>query len=173
MYRPIVGKTLKHASYVALVLFVYVLQTTVFVYLPILGEKPLLLPLAVTAIAVTEGCEPGAAYGILCGLLCDVSHNQPTVMFTLALTVIGALTGYMCQRYLEEGILSCVVCAAAVLILSAAVQMFPLWAYRHAGAVPLAATAAVQTVYSLPFIVPMYYLCRVIKRIPDALRNNV
>lgn len=172
MNRPIIGKTLKHLSYIALIFFVYILQTTIFVHLPILGQKPLLLPLTVTAILVTEGGELGAIYGLLAGLFCDVSLNQSTVIFTFSLTAIGALGGYLNQRFLEDGILGALFCGFVVLTLCAGIQAFPLLVYRHAEIPSLAVTSIVQTLYSLPFLVPMYYLCRLIVKIPSALRYD-
>ncbi|MBQ6540662.1 MAG: rod shape-determining protein MreD [Oscillospiraceae bacterium] len=167
MDRTAVRKIIKYAAYGLLVFLAYVLQTTVFTRLKIFGTMPVLLPVAAAVIAVFEGGEAGAAYGLACGILCDLAFNQATVAMTMVLTVVGAAVGILSDRLLEKGIITCLMCSLGALVITAGVQMFGLVVFRHAGLLRLVLTAIIQTVYSLIFVAPIYYLCRAIRRIPE------
>ncbi len=158
-------KVYRYAALVGLVFLAYILQSMVFTHIAILGAVPVILPVAVVSIGLSEGGQRGALMGLIGGILCDVSFNQPTVGFTLILTLVGVLTGYLGDRILEKGITSYIVCSVLVLVLSAFVQMFSLLIYRNVPILSLLQTALIQTVYSLLFILPMYYLCWLIRKI--------
>lgn len=158
-------KVYRYAALVGLIFVAFMLQSTVFTHLPILGAGPVILPVVVVGIGLSEGGERGAFLGLIGGVLCDVSFNQPTVGFTLVLTIIGFLAGYLGDRMLEKGITSWVVCSVAALIISAFVQMFSLLIYRDVPIMSLMQTALIQTVYSMLFILPVYYLCGLIRKI--------
>ena len=51
--------------------------------------------------------------------------------------------------------------AAAALFLSAFAQMFSLLVYRGQGSWMLWRSAILQTLWSLPFIFPAYYICKI------------
>ncbi|MBE6948589.1 MAG: hypothetical protein E7456_01960 [Ruminococcaceae bacterium] len=166
MGRPKNGKILKYAALIGLVYFVFLMQAMVFPHLEILGTKPLLLPIAAVGIGLFEGHERGAVMGLVAGIYCDLSFNQPTVEFTLLLTVIGLLAGVVFNRYLDDGFPSFLVVSTLALVICAFVQMFPLWIYRDVSLLALLKTALLQTVYSLIFVLPIYHLCRLVGRIP-------
>lgn len=158
-------KVYRYAALVGLVFVAFVLQTAVFTHLPILGAMPVILPVVVVGIGLSEGAERGALLGLIGGILCDVSFNQPTVAFTLVLSIVGFLAGYLGDCVLENGITSWVVCGVAVLIITAFVQMFSLLIYQGEPILSLLQTALIQTVYSMVFIWPTYYLCGLIRKI--------
>lgn len=167
MERPAVRKIIKYAAYAAAVFLTYVLQSMVFTHLEILGTKPVLLPVLAVAIAVLEGSEIGAGYGLVCGIFCDLSFNQATIAFTIVLTVVGAAVGILSERLLEKGLVTCLLCSLGALIITAAVQVFGLLVYLHSHVMSLILTAIIQTVYSIIFALPIYYVCRAIHRLPD------
>lgn len=166
MRKPGNGKLLKYIALVGFVFGVYILQGMVFTHITVLGTKPLLLPIAVVCIGQFEGSERGALLGIVAGVFCDLSFNQPTVEFTLVLTAAGFLSGALFERYLDKGFPSCIVLSALVLLISAFTQIFPLLIYQNVPLIGLLKTAFIQTVYSLLFVLPFYHLCRLIDRIP-------
>lgn len=166
MHRPKNGKVLKYLALIGFVFVVYILQSMIFTHIALFGAKPLLLPVAAVCIGLYEGGERGAVTGIIAGMLCDLSFNQPTVEFTLLLTAIGLLSGILFEYYLDRGFPSCLLVCALVLIISAFVQMFPLLIYRHVQLISLLKTAFIQTAYSLVFAIPFYHICRLIGKIP-------
>lgn len=166
MGRPKNGKLLKYLALIGFVFFMYVLQSMVFTHIEIWGTKPLLLPLSVVGIGLYEGSERGTVMGLVAGVFCDLSFNQATVDFTLFLTIVGLLAGILFERYLDKGFPSFIIVSALVLVLSAFVQMFSLFIYEDVPPMSLLRTMFIQTVYSMLFTVPTYYICRLFGRIP-------
>ncbi len=141
-------------------LILYILQSTLFTHIELLGVKPLLLPVAAAGISLFCGRVEGGVFGLFAGILMDLSYNQLTVQFTLLLTFLGVLLGLLSDTVLVQGfpsfLLSCVLELALISVyqvLSAAVL--------HSA--PMAAAAGVglrQTAYSLLFSLPVYYFSR-------------
>jgi len=157
-----IGKILLHG---AALLIVYVLQAAMFPRLAILGVKPLLLPVIVVCIAMHEGPVRGALVGLAAGILCDVSLNEPAVLFTLLLTGVGLGAGYLAETFLVRGFLSCLLTVLAALLLCTAVQMLQIMV---AGGIHISrvwAPGLVQVLYSLLFVIPMYLLSKLINLI--------
>lgn len=138
----------------------YILQSTLFTHIELLGVKPLLLPVAAAGISLFCGRVEGGVFGLFAGILMDLSYNQLTVQFTLLLTFLGVLLGLLSDTVLVQGfpsfLLSCVLELALISVYQA------LYAAVLQGA-PMVAAAGVgvrQTLYSLLFSLPVYYFSR-------------
>ena len=94
------------------------------------------------------------------GILCDVSFNEPVGIFTVLLTVTGLIVGTLADTVLTRGFASFFTCCLAVLVISALVQLFPLWIFVRLPLLPLLETAMRQTVYSLLFALPLWFFVR-------------
>lgn len=151
---------LKIILYGLFLLLFYLLQTALFPRLAIGGVKPLILPVAVVGIALYEGSVPGALAGLAAGLLCDISMTDSIAVFILALTVIGALVGFLSQRFLRRGLLGLGLCALLALILCAFFQAFGLVFFHGAPSRLVFLRALWQTLYSLLFTLPVWALVR-------------
>jgi rod shape-determining protein MreD len=149
---------------ILLLLSVYILQAMVFPYLPLWGVTPVLLPMVVVGVALFEGYVTGGIFGIFAGILCDMSFNQPTIMFTLVLTGVGLLVGLMSDTVLARGFPSFLLCSILALMITAFFQMFGLLFYENVPLASLIDTALYQTLYSIIFSIPMYYASRAISR---------
>lgn len=145
-------------------LFLYILQGMVFPRLPVFGSVPLLLPMAVVGIAIYGGRISGGAFGLLAGMLCDLSFNQPTIQFTLILTFLGLFIGYLSDTVIVTGFPSYIVCSLGVLLVSGFFQAFRPLFFESAPFRPLLSIGLRQTVVSLLFVIPMYYLNRFVSR---------
>ena len=145
---------LKILLHLPLLLLAYILQDMVFVRLEILGATPLLLPVAVAAVAMFEGSVRGGLFGLIAGILCDASLGQPAVLFT----TLG-------ETVLARGFPSFLACATGALLLSAACQAVPLLIYTGASAAQLAITALIQLAYSMLFAIPIYRMARSLNRL--------
>ncbi len=146
-------------------ILLYILQSTVFTRLTLMGEKPLLLPMAVAGIALFLGRVDGGVFGLFAGMLTDLSYNQATVQFTLLLTLMGIFLGILSDTVLVQGFPSFLVSSVLELLLISAFQALSLVVLRGA---PLSVTAAVglrQSVYSLIFAIPVYYVSRFLCRV--------
>ena len=85
----ILRRSVRWLVYLALAAVCYLLQACVFSRMPILGAGPLILPVAVACVALWEGADRGALFGLLAGVLCDAAMGRPAVMYTLLLTALG------------------------------------------------------------------------------------
>jgi len=139
---------------------VYVFQGMIFPYLRLFGLAPLLLPIVCTGVAVCQGRVAGGVSGLFAGIFCDISLGNPTGLFTVVLTISGIAVGMLTDTVLTRKFGSFFLCSAAVLILSAFVQMFPLFFFQGVPIRLLLVTAAQQTVYSLVFTFPLWFFVR-------------
>jgi len=160
------AETMKKPELVILILLhalfiiaVYVFQGVMLPFLRLNGLVPLLLPVASTGIALYEGRYTGGITGLFAGILCDVSFNQPAGVFTVLLTISGLLIGTLADTVILRGFVTYYICCAAVLVVSAFVQIFPLM-ITQTEIVPvqsLISIAIQQTIFSLILAFPIWF----------------
>ena len=161
----------KHRTLVKLLILapylilLYLLQATVFTRLTVFGTKPLLLPLAAAGVALFGGKVEGGVFGLFAGMLTDMACNQPTVEFTLLLTLTGLLVGFLADTSLVQGFPSFLICGALELLACSAVQVFVLIVLRGAPFSVVAGIALRQCLSSLLFVIPFYYVSRFLGRV--------
>ena len=143
---------------------VFIFQGMIFPYLRLAGLSPLHLPLVSTGVAVYEGRFAGGVTGIFAGILCDISLNQPVGMFTVLLTLTGLFIGTLADTVITRGFAMLFLSSAIVLVISAAVQMFPLVFFVGVPIQQLLPTALWQTAYSLVFTFPIWFFVRALGR---------
>lgn len=152
-----------------LFLFVlYILQTSVFTHLRLFGVFPLILPLAVVGIGLFEDGFSGGVWGIVAGLLCDMSIADSSVLFTISLAAIGFFTGFLSEFIMTRGFPTYFVLSVIVLALLAFLQMFRYLVFDDVGFKILSRVAVNQTLYSAIFIIPVYYP---VKRVTRKFRS--
>ena len=143
-----------------LLMSVYLLQGIFFPYLKFFGLVPLLLPIVSTGVAVYQGRVAGGIVGIFAGILCDISFNQPTGLFTVLLTFTGLFIGVLADTVIARGLANYLLSCIAVLVLSAFAQMLPLLFFENVSPTPLLTLALQQTVYSIVFAFPIWFFVR-------------
>ncbi|MCL2628322.1 MAG: hypothetical protein FWD44_06480 [Oscillospiraceae bacterium] len=156
--KAIVNLILLHALFLVVV---YVFQGVIFPYVRFGGFVPLLLPVAVTGIALYEGRYKGGLSGLFAGIFCDISFNQPVGTFTVFLTLVGLGIGTLSDTVVLSGFIAFYIGSAAVLIVSAFIQMLPIIALPHS--IPtsiIMGTVIGQTVYSLVLAFPIWFIVR-------------
>jgi hypothetical protein len=147
-------------AHIIFIIAIYILQSMVFTYLPIGGVVPVLLPIAVVGIATFEGSSRGGGYGLLAGLLCDISFNQPVIVMTVTLTVVGIVIGVLSETIMARGFPSYFLGCLGALILTAFVGFFSLLFFNDTDITALLRTAGEQTLYSVVFVFPIYFIVR-------------
>ena len=105
---------------------VWVLDAYVLNRLPVFGVIPLLLPLAVVAVAVLEGAYAGAGFGLGVGLLWELSYPGGFGGLVFGMTLAGMAVGAVTQYALSQNFVSCLLCSAGVLAALDGMQL--LWA---------------------------------------------
>ena len=144
----------------AVLLGLFVLQAMVFSRLRIFGIAPLILPLAVIGVGLFEGPSWGGAFGLAAGALTDMAFLSSTVLFTISLTVLGMGVGLLSAYLLRRGFPSFFLTSVAALFVIAVLQMFPLLVFWGESPLALLRVAGLQTLYSMIFVLPIYYLAR-------------
>ena len=82
-----------------------------------LGERitPMLLPLAVAAVAVLEGAYSGTGFGLGVGLLWELVYPGGWGGQVLYLSLAGMAMGAVSQYALSQSFAGCLICSAGVL----------------------------------------------------------
>jgi len=150
--------------HIAVLLLLFVLQDMVFPLLRIFRAAPLILPLAVVGVGLFEGPTWGGMFGLAAGVLCDAAFSNSTVMFTILLTALGMGVGLLSNYLLSRGFPSYLLCSVAALIAIAFFQMFALLVFMGESPLMLLRVSIVQSLYSLVFALPLYYLTRALGR---------
>ncbi len=147
-------------AHIVFIIIIYILQSMVFTYIPIGGVYPVLLPIAVVGIATFEGSFRGGGYGLLAGMLCDVSFNQPVAVMTVTLTIVGIVAGVLFETIIVRGFPTYLISCASVLVLISFIPMFSLVFFNNVEFSALMHTGLLQVLYSLIFALPVYPVVR-------------
>ena len=169
--RELIISILLHAL---LLVIVYVFQGMIFPFIRINGLVPLLLPIAGTGIALYEGRDTGGIAGLFAGILCDISFNQPAGVFTVLLTLTGLIVGALADTVVLRGFVTYFISCAAVLIVSAFIQMFPLMILPEysVSLLTLLPVAIQQTIFSLIFVLPIWFFIQALGRRADRVSSS-
>ena len=84
---------IKWGVYTLALVPVWILELYVLSRYPLFGVKPMLLPLAVVAVAVLEGSTAGGGFGLFVGVLCDACYHDTFGGMTLGLCLVGVIIG--------------------------------------------------------------------------------
>ena len=97
----------------ALALFpVWLLDAYILPRYPLYGASPMLLPLAVAAVAVLEGAYSGTGFGLGVGLLWELAYPGGFGGLVLFLALAGMAMGAVSQYALSQSFIGCLICAA-------------------------------------------------------------
>ena len=101
--------------YALALLPVWLVDEYVLNRIPLFGVIPMLLPLAVVAVAVLEGSVPGTGFGMAVGLLWELASPGGSGILVFGMALAGMLTGSIAQYALSQSFISCLLCSAGVL----------------------------------------------------------
>lgn len=87
---------------ILIILLAFVLETSVFPFLPFLVVAPNLLLIVVFTIGFVYGEGEGILYGIIAGLLMDAFYSGPFGYFTVIFGWIGFMNGFFTRFYFDE-----------------------------------------------------------------------
>ena len=76
------------------------------------GASPMLLPLAVAAVAVLEGAYSGTGFGLGVGLLWELAYPGGFGGLVFFLALAGMAMGGVSQYALSQTFIGCLICAA-------------------------------------------------------------
>ena len=149
--------------FLVLVLFL-LLQDAVLSHIALLGVKAMFLPALVVAVGHFEGGWRGGLFGLLTGVLQDLSGTDISLFFTLLYPLMGFVAGFLTEFFLNRHFYVYCIFAAASLFLAALLQMLPLLLSHPESTLALWKTCILQTLWSLPFMLPAYYTVNALPR---------
>ena len=94
---------------------IWVLDAFVLNRIAPFGVIPMLLPLAVAAVAVLEGAYAGTGFGLAVGLLWELSYAGGFGGLVFGMALAGMAVGAASQYVLSQNFFSCLLCSAGVL----------------------------------------------------------
>ena len=160
-------KVRKTVLYIIFLVVALWLQTMVLSRVTILGAKPFFLPALAVAVGLWEGGSRGAVFGIFAGAYCDMCFTDTTVLFLILFAAFGFFAGLLADFLINRRFAAYLLLALLALLITALCQIVPLWIFRGAALGLLLRTALLQTLWSLPLAVPVYFTA---KRISGAQR---
>ena len=149
--------------FLVLVLFL-LLQDAVLSHIALLGVKAMFLPALVVAVGHFEGGWRGGLFGLLTGVFQDLSGTDISLFFTLLYPLMGFVAGFLTEFFLNRHFYVYCLFAAASLFLTALLQMLPLLLSHPESALALWKTCILQSLWSLPFLLPVYYTVNALPR---------
>lgn len=109
----------KWLYYAGATLLLVLVQSLVLNRICVWGVHPFLPPLIAAITAMLEGPGEGAAFAGVFGLLCDLT--MPGIIpcfYTLAFLAAALLAAVIAKRFLSQGFLCAVLCAALALVIT-------------------------------------------------------
>ena len=94
---------------------VWLLDAYILPRWPLWGVAPMLLPLAVAAVAVLEGAYAGTGFGMAVGLLWELAYPGGFGGLVFYLALAGMAMGAVSQYALSQSFAGCLICSAGVL----------------------------------------------------------
>ena len=91
---------------------VWLLDAYILPRYPLYGASPMLLPLAVAAVAVLEGAYSGTGFGLGVGLLWGLAYPGGFGGLVFFLALAGMAMGAVSQYALGQSFIGCLICAA-------------------------------------------------------------
>ena len=153
----------KWLSYGILLAVTALLQRLVLTRITVWEAVPILLPLAVSALAVLEGPVSGAGYGIAVGIV-SMYVDGGGAMTVLLGCGAGVSIGLITRYVLRQGLWGHCLCCAGLLLLHLLWSVGSRWI---TGVAPLSVLLSVglpELLWSLLCAVPVYYLYRFVYR---------
>lgn len=161
--RDFVFNIIRHAVFL---LVLYIIQAEILPWFGTYAIPPILV-IGTVGIAHLEGSFPGAVFGLFAGMLMDSALGRPILTFTVALTLIGILIGWLGENYLSLNMPAYLICCLAALLVCTVLQVFSLLFYSDAGMFSLLFTSLLQIITGLIAALPLYPVSKWLARMAN------
>lgn len=143
---------------------VWLLDAYILPRYPLYGTSPMLLPLAVAAVAVLEGAYSGTGFGLGVGLLWELAYPGGFGGLVFFMALAGMAMGAVSQYALSQTFVGCLICAAGTVGL---LELLRIARGLLTNAAPLSAlleAAAPEFLWSLAWTPLIWLLFRAVYR---------
>lgn len=143
--------------YIAFLILVQFLQDTVFARFAVFGVKMLFVPASVTAVGFQEGGFRGGLYGLLAGVLCDMTYSENTVLFTVLFPALGFASGLSADFMMNRSYVAYLFSAAGCLLATGCAQMIRVLMVQPSAVFRCLLIVAAQALVSMPVAALLYF----------------
>ena len=158
--------------YAFILLFAFLLQTTLLSGLTLFGVHPLPVPVLVVCVSVFENPKQSAVYAFAAGLLCDAVIPPSEAFFSLFFLFAALLIGYVIKSLFRRNFITCALFSFGFLFLMDFFYFLFFYLFTaKAGFQALYTVALPEILFSLLFILPIYPAVRAVSRMTAKLRQ--
>ena len=143
---------------------VWLLDEFVLNRIPLFGVIPMLLPLAVVAVAVLEGSVAGAGFGMAVGILWELAYPGGFGGLVFGMALAGLLLGAAAQYGLSQSFPGYLLCCGVLLAVLDLMRILRALLYDTAPLSVLLQTAVPECLLSLVWSPLVWLLFRVVFR---------
>lgn len=143
---------------------IWILDAFILGRYPLFGTRPVLLPLAVVAVAILEGATAGAGFGLGVGLLWALGYAGGTGGMVLFLVLAGMLAGSAAQYALTQGFVGFLICSSGVLAVLELLRILWRLFIQLAPLTVLLEVAGREFLWSLAWTPVVYVIFRIVFR---------
>jgi hypothetical protein len=132
-------------------------------HLVLFGVLPFLFPALVAMVGMYEGSVPGTIFGLVLGVLCDLTVSSAIPCFyTLIFPLIGLVSALIAQFWIPAGFLCALVSSVFAFAMTDGSHALVLALTGHPAWASAGIVAAKETALTLPFAIPVFLLLRAI-----------
>ncbi len=155
-----IEKVKRAVLYSVVMVAVLTFQEIIISRFPLFGVLAFIVPIFPIAIGVIEGAMWGISFGLACGLFTDAMLADTVTLFTMLCPVVAFL-GAMADKFLiSPKVTSFLFIGTLGLIFVAFFQSLRMFLLFEAGVAALFRVSGLQVLYSIPYVIPIYLICK-------------
>ena len=151
--------------YAGIALLVLMFQNLILANIHIFGVTAMIVPIIVVAIGFFESGIWGGVFGLVIGLICDMTMNGSSMLFTVLFPIMGFFSGALTMFVMSRRKTPFFALCACALVITAVCQMFGYLVFTDTEPWHVVLGGALQVAYAIPFVFALYYPCRAVSRL--------
>ena len=143
---------------------VWLLDAYILPRFPLFGFTPMLLPAAVSAVAVLEGAVAGTGFGMAVGLLWELAYPGGFGGLVFAMALAGMLIGVLAQFALSQSLPGCLFCSGLTAAALDGLRILRALFTNSASWEALLSVAIPEVLLSVAWTLPVWFLFQAVFR---------
>lgn len=158
----------KHCIYISIMLGLYILQISPGLF-HLFGIKPLFVVVLAVMLAIHEGEFTGAIYGMIAGILCDLSATKLFGLNSIILLICCVMVGLVIIYYMQLSLINAMLLTAATMFFKEIICFYfyyAMWGYNQVHLI-FFENMIPELICTILFVPPFYYFIGYIKKKAD------
>ncbi len=157
-----IEKMKRAALYSLVMIAMLTFQEIIISRISLFGVRAFIIPIFPVALGVLQGPMWGISFGLACGLLTDAMLAETLVLFTILSPTLGLMGAAADKFLISPKVTSFLFTGTVGLLISAFFQSLRMILMYDTGVAELAKVSGLQVLYSIPYIIPIYLICKTI-----------